>query len=135
MYNDDNPEKLSHFLDLLETSEYLTISSSRQWASTTRIPERYPLNVIYYRSLLGCPEERTIEWCYNVAQPGMFESSLGFDLIQTFQSDPEFAGVRINDQFAEEAFTVYDHPKVFIFREAGGLRPGRRSGDLEPGRF
>ncbi len=92
MYNDANPEKLDRFLDLLETSEYLTISSSRQWASTTRIPERYPLNVIYYRNLLGCPEERTIEWCYNVAEPGMFESNLGFDLIKTFQSDPEFAG-------------------------------------------
>ncbi|MFN2145397.1 MAG: ArnT family glycosyltransferase, partial [Anaerolineales bacterium] len=120
MYNDDNPTKLDHFLDLLETSEYLTISSSRQWASTTRIPERYPLNVVYYRNLLGCPEERTIEWCYNVAEPGMFESNLGFDLIQTFQSDPEFAGVRINDQFAEEAFTVYDHPKVFIFMKQAG---------------
>ncbi|MBN2044856.1 MAG: phospholipid carrier-dependent glycosyltransferase [Anaerolineales bacterium] len=120
MYNDANPDKLARFLYLLETSEYLTISSSRQWASTTRIPERYPLNVVYYRNLLGCPEERTIEWCYNVAEPGMFEGNLGFELIRTFQSDPEFAGLRINDQFAEEAFTVYDHPKVFVFKKQAG---------------
>jgi len=75
------------------------------------------LNVAYYRNLLGCPQERTIEWCYNVAEPGMFTGQLGFALIETFQSDPTLGPIRINDQFAEEAFTVYDHPKVFIFQK------------------
>ncbi|MEJ2757826.1 MAG: DUF2298 domain-containing protein, partial [Anaerolineales bacterium] len=117
MYTEETPAKLEHFLSVMDQSEYITISSSRQWASTTRIPERYPLNVTYYRNLLGCPEERTIEWCYNVAKPGKFEGNLGYELVQTFQSDPELFGITINDQFAEEAFTVYDHPKVFIFRK------------------
>ena len=117
---DDNPQKLERFLELLEKSEYIAISSSRQWASTTRIPERFPLNVVYYRNLLGCPEEHTIEWCYNVAEPGMFTGTLGFDLVRTFQSDPTLGSLRINDQFAEEAFTVYDHPKVFIFQKQAG---------------
>ena len=117
MYAEDEPAKLERFLNIMDRVEYITISSSRMWANTPRIPERYPLNVVYYRNLLGCPPERTIEWCYNVAEPGMFEGNLGFELVQTFQSDPEFAGVRINDQFAEEAFTVYDHPKVFIFQK------------------
>ena len=117
MYTDDNPEKLANFLEILDDTEYFTISSSRQWGSTTRIPERYPLNVVFYRHLLGCPEDRTIEWCYNVAQPGTFSGDLGFELVQTFESDPKIFGWTINDQFAEEAFTVYDHPKVFIFQK------------------
>ncbi|MGD8455568.1 MAG: DUF2298 domain-containing protein [Anaerolineales bacterium] len=117
LYADDNPEKLDDFLDLLEISEYFAISSSRQWASTTRIPERYPLNVTFYRHLLGCPPEMTIEYCYNVADVDTFSGDLGFDLVQVYQSDPNLGSFKINDQFAEEAFTVYDHPKVFIFQK------------------
>ncbi len=125
MYADDTPDKLALFLDVLEQSEYLTISSSRQWGSTPRIPERYPLNVTYYRHLLGCPEEKTIEWCYNVAKPGMFQGDLGFELIKVFQSDPNLGSFRINDQASEEAFTVYDHPKVFIFQKTEDYDPAR----------
>jgi len=120
LYADDNPQKLERFLELLDTAEFITISSSRQWASTTRIPERFPLNIVYYRNLLGCPEEHTIEWCYNVAEPGMFEGNFGFDLVKVFQSDPTLGSLQINDQFAEEAFTVYDHPKVFVFQKQPG---------------
>ncbi|MDH3943243.1 MAG: DUF2298 domain-containing protein, partial [Anaerolineae bacterium] len=117
MYWDDNEVKREIFLNVLENSEYLTISSSRQWGSTTRIPERYPLNIAYYRGLMGCPEERTVEWCYNRAQVGTFEGQLGFDLIQVIENAPTIGSFRINDQPAEEAFTVYDHPKVFIFQK------------------
>ena len=120
LYADDNPQKLERFLELLDIAEYMTISSSRQWASTTRIPERFPLNIVYYQNLLGCPEDKTIEWCYNVAQPGMFEGNFGFELVKVFQSDPSLGSLRINDQFAEEAFTVYDHPKVFVFQKQPG---------------
>jgi YYY domain-containing protein len=123
MYTDDNPEKLDRFLRIINQAEYITISSSRQWGSLPRIPERYPLVTTYYRNLLGCPVERTIEWCYRVAEPGIFEGNLGFELIQTFDSDPRLGPVRINTQFAEEAFTVYDHPKVFIFQKTNAYNP------------
>jgi YYY domain-containing protein len=123
MYADDNPAKLESFLQVLDDAEYLVFSSSRQWASTTRIPERYPLNVVYYRALLGCPQEKEIEWCYDVADVGMFEGQLGYQLYCVFQSDPNLGSFRINDQASEEAFTVYDHPKVFIFRKTADYDP------------
>ena len=88
MYTDDNPEKLSHFLQVLNESDYLLITSSRQWGSLPRIPERFPMTTIYYRNLIGCPAEKTIEWCYNVAQPGTFQGNLGYDLVKVFESDP-----------------------------------------------
>jgi YYY domain-containing protein len=117
MYHDDSPEKLARFLSILDQSEYLFISSNRQWGSLPRIPERFPLVTLYYQHLLGCPGDHTIQWCYNVAQPGTFQGDLGFELVQVFQSDPRIGPLRINTQFAEEAFTVYDHPKVFIFKK------------------
>ena len=123
MYWDDNADKLERFTNILDEADYLFISSSRQWGSLPRLPERYPLTSEYYRNLLGCPPERSIEWCYIIAEPGMFKGNLGFELVEVFQSDPSFGPFRINDQPSEEAFTVYDHPKVLIFRKTGDYSP------------
>jgi YYY domain-containing protein len=117
MYTDDNPDKLERFIGIYDQTEYILISSNRQWGSLPRLPERFPMTTLHYRHLLGCPEDKTIQWCYSVAQPGMFHGDLGFDLVEVFQSDPAIGSLGINDQFAEEAFTVYDHPKVLIFHK------------------
>ncbi len=123
MYWEDNEEKLERFTGTLGRADFVLITSSRQWGTTTRVPERYPLTSAYYRNLLGCPAEQNIEWCYNVAQPGMFQGRLGFELVQVFQSNPSLGNFEINDQFAEEAFTVYDHPKVFVFQKTADYDP------------
>lgn len=117
MYWDDNADKLRRFEEILDRADYILISSNRQWGTTTRVPERYPLTSAYYRYLLGCPEEKDIIWCYRVAEPGMFSGKIGFELVEVFHSYPNLGGFEINDQFAEEAFTVYDHPKVLIFKK------------------
>ncbi|PWH16613.1 MAG: hypothetical protein DDG60_03795 [Anaerolineae bacterium] len=117
MYWDDNQEKLDRFVGNLESGDYIFITSNRQWATTTRVPERYPLTTAFYRALIGCPPEQEVIWCYNVAEPGMFQGQLGYELVKTFTSYPEIFGYQINTQFAEEAFTVYDAPKVLIFKK------------------
>jgi YYY domain-containing protein len=117
MYTDDNQDKLNHFIDIYDQSEYLLISSNRQWGSLPRLPERFPMTTLHYRHLLGCPDDKTIAWCYSVAEPGMFQGDLGFTLVAVFQSNPTLGPFSINDQFAEEAFTVYDHPKVLVFKK------------------
>ncbi|MEA3349198.1 MAG: DUF2298 domain-containing protein, partial [Chloroflexota bacterium] len=123
MYWDDNAEKLERFTHTLAQADYLLITSSRQWATTTRVPERYPLTSRYYRHLLGCPETLSIERCYTVARPGDYRGDLGFELVKVFQSNPSIGSFEINDQFAEEAFTVYDHPKVLIFQKTDDYDP------------
>jgi YYY domain-containing protein len=125
MYWEDNPEKRERFVRILHTSEYIAITSNRQWGSLPRIPERFPLVTAYYRSLLGCPLSESIQWCYNVAEPGMFSGQMGYELVQTFTSYPQLGPLELNTQFAEEAFTVYDHPKVFIFRKTADYDPQR----------
>jgi len=123
MYWDDNPDKLKRFLSNLDQADYIFISSNRQWGTTTRVPERYPLTSAYYRNLIGCPEDREITWCYSVAQPGTFQGNLGFELIRVFASEPNLGGLVFNSQFAEEAFSVYDHPKVLIFQKTDAYDP------------
>jgi len=117
LYWDDNEDKYSSLTLNLDQTDAIFISSSRQWGSITRIPERYPLTTEYYRALIGCPKDKDILWCYSVAKPGMFKGELGFDLVAVFQNDPQIGNIKFNDQFAEEAFTVYDHPKVLIFHK------------------
>jgi len=123
LYWDDIPAKLDNFLATLDQADTIFISSNRQWGTTTRIPERFPLTVAYYRNLLGCPEGKDLVWCYNVAEPGMFTGNLGFELTNTFTSYPNLGSIKFNDQFAEEAFSVYDHPKVLIFRKSSDYDP------------
>ena len=117
VYWDDNTDKLARFQSILNQTDYIFIPTNHQYGQITRIPERYPLTTHYYRELIGCPEEKDIIWCYRVAEPGMFEGRLGFDLVKTFTSHPTLGPIVINDQAAEEAFTFYDHPKVLIFKK------------------
>jgi YYY domain-containing protein len=123
MYWPDDQNKLQRFETNLDLADYIFMSSNRQWGTTTRVPERYLLTTFYYRNLLGCPIGEDVEWCYRVAEPGMFQGTLGFDLVATFQSYPNLGPIEFNTQFAEEAFTVYDHPKVMIFRKAADYDP------------
>ncbi|HVN54092.1 MAG TPA: DUF2298 domain-containing protein [Anaerolineaceae bacterium] len=125
MYPTDSLDKRQRFENILDQADYIFITSNRQWGTTVRVPERYPMTTAYYRELLGCPLDREVTWCYSVAQPGIFQAQLGFELVQVFQSDPNLGSLRINDQFAEEAFTVYDHPKVLIFKKTAQYSPAK----------
>jgi YYY domain-containing protein len=117
VYWPDNSDKLSRFLSTLDASDYILIPTNHQYGQITRLPERYPLTTVYYRELLGCPVDKDIIWCYYVAKPGISKGSLGFELVATFEDYPTLGRITINDQFAEEAFTFYDHPKVLIFKK------------------
>ena len=125
MYWNDNETKVDRFESILNQTDTIFITSNRQWGTTVRVPERYPLTIAYYRNLLGCPADKDILWCYQVAQPGMFSGALGFKLTAVFESDPNIGDFKINDQSAEEAFTVYDHPKVLIFQKTADYDPAQ----------
>ncbi|HZQ05207.1 MAG TPA: DUF2298 domain-containing protein [Anaerolineae bacterium] len=96
-YGEDGPEKREELQKWLDEADYIVLSSNRLYQSIPRLPRRYPLTTKYY------------EWLFN--------GQLGFDLIQTFTSYPQLFGITINDDSSDEAFTVYDHPKVLIFKK------------------
>ena len=126
MYWDDNIDKLNRFTGNLDSGDYIFISSNRQWGTTTRIPERYPLTTAFYRNLINCPDNKDVITCYNEATPETYKGgALGYDLIKVFESFPTFGPWRINDQFADEAFTVYDHPKILIFKKRPDYDAGK----------
>ncbi len=83
-------------LQQLARTDYVVLTSPRVYASVSRVPQRFPATLRYYQAL--------------------FDGSLGFELAADISSFPTILGLPINDQSAEEAFFVYDHPRVLIFR-------------------
>ncbi len=96
-YDEDTEEKRQRAFLWLEETDYIVLSSNRLYASIPLLPLRYPMTVVYYKSL--------------------FDGTLGFEKIADFTSYPELCGISIPDQSAEESFTVYDHPRVQIFKK------------------
>jgi 4-amino-4-deoxy-L-arabinose transferase-like glycosyltransferase len=118
-YDADTPEKRAQLFNWLDRADYIFLASNRLYASISRLPERYPLTNAYYRAL--------------------FAGELGFELAADFTSYPALGPFRFPDQEtpypllpaayaaqrqwqvslppAEEAFSVYDHPRVLIFKK------------------
>ncbi len=111
IYWEDEPFKRDAMQRGLDNSEYLVISTNRRYDSQARIPYRWPMTMRFYSAL--------------------FDGSLGFELEKTFQESFELGPLQVSDEYlptysgpkwlnefeAEEAFHVYDHPAVFIFKK------------------
>jgi YYY domain-containing protein len=106
-YGEDTPEKRVQAIQWVNEAQYIVLSSNRLYASIPRLPMRYPMTTKYY------------EW--------LFKGTLDFDLVATFTSRPQLFGIEIADDEAEEIFTVYDHPKVLIFKKNARYNPSKTS--------
>ncbi len=107
----DDQTKYDNFLHTLEMGDYLTIASNRFYDTESRNPMRWPLTNHYYANL--------------------FAGELGYELVALFDEPFQFGPWRVSDQHlpiydspawlneieADEAFHVYDHPAVFVFRK------------------
>ena len=97
LYDPDEPKKIDTIVQMLSQSTYLNMTSNRLYGSIPRMPERYPMTTEYYRRL--------------------FAGDLGYTHVATISSYPTLGPWTIADDAAEEAFTVYDHPKVLIYKK------------------
>jgi YYY domain-containing protein len=105
LYDPDEPKKIDTIVRMLTEADYINLTSNRLYGSIPRMPQRYPMTTEYYRRL--------------------FAGDLGFDLVKTVASYPTLGPLTISDDRAEEAFTVYDHPKVLIFKKRPDFSPDR----------
>ncbi|HVN52770.1 MAG TPA: DUF2298 domain-containing protein, partial [Anaerolineaceae bacterium] len=118
LYEPDTAAKRDAMIDILNRSNYLVLPSNRAYDAMPRLPLRYPMTLKYYQALFGCDcsGDALENRAYGLQPP--FHSPLGFDLVATFTSRPNIGPLTIPDESADESFTVYDHPKVLIFKKS-----------------
>lgn len=96
----DNAEKWEQIASLMAEGDYYVLSSNRGWGSMPTVPEKYPQMGQFYKDL--------------------FEGKLGYEKVAEFTSYPKIKILNFEfafpDDNADETFTVYDHPKVMIFK-------------------
>ena len=118
IYDNDDLSKLETLSVSLEQGDYLVLYSNRLYGTVTRIPGRYPYMTAYYNSLFKN------ELGYKLVH---YETNyLGFLGLTLFEDTFKRPNVpnpigdeskgKINVGFADESFSVYDHPKVLIFQ-------------------
>lgn len=127
MYEPDRSAKTSLIAETLADADYLVFFSNRLYGTIPRLPERYPITTEYYRLLF------TEKLGYRLADvqtsyPRLFGVSLVDDTIgrpelPAFQSfpEPESTTLTLNLGYADESYSVYDHPKVLVFQNTGRL--------------
>jgi hypothetical protein len=107
LYDADTPEKWQQINASLKRSDYILLASNRLYTPLMKLtdcpklpPGRcYPKTAAYYQKL--------------------FNGQLGFIKVAEFTQYPTipFFDLPIDDQAADESFTVYDHPKIMIFKK------------------
>lgn len=114
---EDTAVKRDHLEGMLNHADYVVISTNRRYDTHIRNPMRWPLTNRYFEAL--------------------FSGELGFEIEAMFQEQFELGPLKVSDQYlpiydgpewlrefeAEEAFHVYDHPVVFIFRKSDDYSP------------
>ena len=118
LYEPDTDAKRESMLSILEHAEYLVLPSNRAYDSMPRLTQRYPMTLAYYQALFDCDCSGDAMEALAAQLEAPFHSPLGFDLVATFTNPPELGPFELNDQLADESFTVYDHPKVMIFKKS-----------------
>lgn len=122
LYDPDTLPKADELAQRLAQADYLVFYSHRLYGTIPRLPQRYPMGSRYYRLLFsGQLGYRLVYW------EGRWPSLPGLALVDdTFQRPglpvPEPlqgwkpAPLVLRLGFADESFTVYDHPLVLVFQ-------------------
>ena len=107
LYDPDTFQKWQIINKSLANIDYIIIASNRLYVPLQKLTDCkkippyhcYPITANYYKNL--------------------FNGSLGYEKVAEFENLPTIPllNIAIDDQNADESFTVYDHPKVMIFKK------------------
>ena len=107
LYDPDTSAKWEGIKSTLLLTDYIIIASNRLYVPLQKLTDCkvlpayrcYPLTSVYYKKL--------------------FDGTLGFKKVAEFTDYPTipFTNIHLVDDSSDESFTVYDHPKIMIFKK------------------
>ncbi|MBT4944314.1 MAG: hypothetical protein HON31_10005 [Chloroflexi bacterium] len=131
LYNDESSNKFDQLSVLLAKSDYFVLLSNRLYATIPRLPERYPITSVFYQKMFSG------ELGYELAYSGSrYIGGLGVDYYEDPFArldfgPPEGFGPPSSGLFtagfgwADESFSVYEHPQTFVFENTEGYSAQR----------
>ena len=141
LYNGENKRKFADLTALLAESEYFVLLSNRLYATIPRLPERYPLTSVFYEKIFSG------ELGYDLAfSNGRYVGGLGVDYYEDpfarlgfgpperFQ-EPSDGLFTAGFGWADESFSVYEHPQTFIFFNKDRLSVRQLNNEIGSSRF
>ncbi|RIL08395.1 MAG: hypothetical protein DCC75_09030, partial [Proteobacteria bacterium] len=96
LYEHDTAQKMRMVAERMAASDYLIFPTARTYGSIPKMPESFPAT-IYFLKLL-------------------FAEKLGYKLVYTLREQPSFGSFVFPDDLADESISVYDHPRVTVFK-------------------
>lgn len=125
VFDPDSPKKWQTMTTILQSADYLILSSNRGYGAMGRVRDRYPETFQYYVKLfngsLGFVPVAQFTSRPFLPVPGLSICitppgfTYGFVSRPIAQCSP--GGISVVDDGADETFTVYDHPTVIIFKK------------------
>jgi hypothetical protein len=120
----DSVEKSTMIKTRLSQTDFVILSSNRGYGSMTNLPERYPETTRYYSDLftqqLGFTKVAEFISRPNIPIPNISLCIrfpfLSYGIISD-SNDCTTPGITFIDDYADETWTIYDHPKVTIFKK------------------
>jgi len=97
LYEEDNDAKLKIVYEMFAKADYIIFPTDRLPGSILHAESLFPLTSNFIRLL--------------------YAEKLGFDLVETVKLTPTFLGLKFPNSVADESFTVYDHPRVSVFKK------------------
>ncbi len=127
LYNPDSVDKFNRITGSLSEADYLVLFSNRLYGTIPRLPERYPMSTEYYERLfdgslgyeLVFADTRPVESLGVTYREDQF-TRVSFDPPAGFEQ-PTGSLLTVAPGWADESFSVYDHPQVLIFENTGRL--------------
>ncbi len=125
LYNEDTQAKLSRIAAELAGADYVVFYSNRLYGAIPRLPDRYPLSGEYYRLLFSGKlgyELADVQTSYaGLAGVTFVDDTLSRPGLPSPGEMPsaEAEGIVLDMGFADESFTVYDHPMTLVFENRG----------------
>ena len=136
LYDDENPQKFTKLTELLSESDYFVLLSNRLYATIPRLPERYRVTSTFYEKLFS--GELGFEVAYENSR---HVGGLGVDYYEDQFARLEFGPPEGFEEpsdglftaglgWADESFSVYEHPQTFVFSNVGRLTASQLSTEI-----